>query len=136
MAATTNYITHLNCFFDKLQNDNRFNTTHVSLYMALFHLWNQARFANDFFINRNEVMQLSRIGSKGTYHKCLHNLSDWKYIVYKPSYNPQIGSLIEICPLKFEKVTLKKNTTRNKLKPVSDNNYLNASTIKNYNEPL
>uniref|UniRef100_UPI00404B52FA hypothetical protein n=2 Tax=Gelidibacter sp. TaxID=2018083 RepID=UPI00404B52FA len=91
-----NYITHLNNFFLKLSKDTRLNTTHVSMYMALFNFWNQARFSSEFFINRNEVMTLSRIGSKGTYHKCIKDLSDWKYIIYMPSKNPNIGSKIKM----------------------------------------
>ena len=89
-----NYISHLNNFFVKIQSDTKMNTTHVSMYMALFYHWNKARFSSEFFINRNEIMLMSRIGSKGTYHKCLRDLSEWKYIIYKPSHNPHIGSKI------------------------------------------
>jgi hypothetical protein len=64
--------------------------------MALFNFWNNARFVPEFFINRNEVMTLSRIGSKGTYHKCIKDLSSWKYILYMPSKNPNIGSKIKM----------------------------------------
>ena len=89
-----NYISHLNQFLTKVQGDTRLNSTHVSMYLALFYYWNKARFISEFFINRNDIMVLSRIGSKGTYHKCLHDLSEWKYIVYKPSHNPHIGSKV------------------------------------------
>lgn len=92
----TNYIGHLNNFFHKLSDDSRLNTTHVSLYMALFHFWNKARFGKEFYINRNDIMLQSRIGSKGTYHKCLHDLTTWKYIIYKPSFNPHVGSSINM----------------------------------------
>lgn len=92
--ADINYISHLNQFFIKIQSDTKMNTTHVSMYMALFYHWNRARFSAGFFINRNEIMSMSRIGSKGTYHKCLRDLTEWKYIIYKPSHNPHIGSKI------------------------------------------
>ncbi len=91
-----NYISHLNQFLGKVQNDTRLNPTHVSMYLALFYYWNKARFSSEFFINRNEIMLMSRIGSKGTYHKCLHDLSEWKYIIYKPSHNPHIGSKVHL----------------------------------------
>uniref|UniRef100_UPI00404A379B hypothetical protein n=1 Tax=Gelidibacter sp. TaxID=2018083 RepID=UPI00404A379B len=94
--SEVNYITHLNSFFQKLSKDSRFNATHVSLYMALFNFWNNARFAPEIFINRNEVMTLSRIGSKGTYHKCIKDLDNWKYLIYMPSKNPNIGSKIRM----------------------------------------
>jgi len=91
-----NYIIHLNSFFLKLSHDKRLNATHVSMYVVLFYQWNNARFSNEFYINRNEIMGLSRIGSKGTYHKCLKDLHEWQYLEYLPSYNPQIGSSIKM----------------------------------------
>ena len=94
-----NYIKHLNAVFNQFSIDNRLNPTHVSLYIALFQLWNLNRFLEEFFINRDEVMQLSKIGSKSTYHRCIKELSHWKYIVYFPSHNPYRGSKIKM--LKF-----------------------------------
>ena len=88
-----NYIKQLNAAFQQLfSEDSRLNPTHVSLYMALFQLWNITRFAKVFYINRQEVMQLSKIGSKSTYHKCLTDLTNWKYIEYLPSHNMYKGS--------------------------------------------
>lgn len=94
-----NYIKHLNAVFNQFSKDSRLNPTHISLYIALFQLWNLNRFPREFFINRDEVMQLSKIGSKSTYHRCIKELNHWKYIVYFPSHNPYRGSKIKI--LKF-----------------------------------
>ena len=90
-----NYIKHLNSVFVQFSKDNRLNPTHISLYIALFQLWNLNRFLEEFFINRDEVMQLSKIGSKSTYHRCIKELNHWKYIVYFPSHNPYRGSKIK-----------------------------------------
>jgi hypothetical protein len=68
------------------------NPTHVSLYIALFQFWNCNRFKNPISINRDEVMRISKISSKATYHKCLKNLHSLGYINYEPSYNPFKGS--------------------------------------------
>ncbi|PWK17111.1 hypothetical protein LX78_02850 [Xanthomarina spongicola] len=68
--------------------------------MALFQLWNINRFKEKFFVVRDEVMQLSKIGSKSTYHRCIKELHHWKYVVYDPSHNPYRGSKIKM--LKFE----------------------------------
>ena len=89
-----NYIKHLNIFFQNLSQDKRLNATHVSMYVVLFYQWNSTRFSDEFYINRNEIMSLSKIGSKGTYHKCLKDLHQWKYLEYLPSYNPMKGSII------------------------------------------
>lgn len=91
-----NYIRHLNAVFVQFSKDNRLNPTHISLYMALFQLWNNNRFKEVFYVNREEVMQLSKIGSKSTYHRCVKELNHWKYIVYFPSHNPYKGSKIKM----------------------------------------
>ncbi|MDG1573306.1 hypothetical protein OZ410_13335 [Robiginitalea sp. M366] len=96
MEQPINYITHLNVVLDKIASDSRMNPTHVSLYMALFHLWNLQYFKKEFFINREEIMSSSKIGSKTTYHRCLTDLNAWKYIKYIPSNNPFKGSRIRL----------------------------------------
>ncbi|WP_421497807.1 transcriptional regulator [Flavobacterium columnare] len=87
-----NYIKHLTGFFEKVAVDKTLNPTHVSLYIALFQFWNCNRFKNPISINRDEVMRISKISSKATYHKCLKNLHSLGYIIYEPSYNPFKGS--------------------------------------------
>lgn len=94
--SKTNYIRHLSQVYLLISDDTNLNSTHVSLYMALFQLWNINRFINPFYINRGDVMRLSKIGSKSTYHKCLRDLDKWKYIVYYPSHNPLKGSKIRL----------------------------------------
>jgi len=87
-----NYIKHLTGFFDKVAKDKLLNPTHVSLYIALFQFWNCNRFKNPISISRDEVMRISKISSKATYHKCLKALHANGYIKYEPSYNPFKGS--------------------------------------------
>ena len=114
---TINYIKHLNGVFYLFGKDSRLNPSHISLYIALFRLWNINRFPNVFFIHRAEVMQLSRIGSQSTYHKCIRELDFWAYIKYLPSHNHFHGSRVKM--LNFEDVenifddpNLAKNWTR------------------------
>ncbi len=91
-----NYISHLNALFGQFSKDNRLNPTHISLYLALFYIWNYNRFPDKFFINREEVMNQSKIGSTTTYHRCIKELSHWKYINYYPSHNPFKGSSVKL----------------------------------------
>lgn len=91
-----NYIKHLNGVFEQFTKDSRLNPTHISLYVALFQLWNTYHFPNEFHINREEIMRSSKIGSKATYHKCIKELSHWKYLLYMPSHNPYKGSKIKM----------------------------------------
>ncbi|UMB55334.1 hypothetical protein MKD41_07645 [Lutibacter sp. A64] len=91
-----NYIKHLNGVMLQFSKDNRLNPTHISLYLALFQFWNYNRFPNEFYINREEIMKFSKIGSNTTYHRCIKELSHWKYILYSPSHNPYKGSKVKL----------------------------------------
>ncbi len=89
-----NYIRHLAGFFDRVAADERLNPTHISMYVSLFQFWNASRFKNPISISRGELMRVSKIGAKATYHKCMKELNDFGYLQYKPSYNPFKGSLV------------------------------------------
>lgn len=91
-----NYIKHLNAVFLQFSKDGRLNPTHISLYVALFQLWNNYHFPIEFYINREEAMQFSKIGSKTTYHRCIKEMHHWKYLLYEPSHNPFKGSRIKM----------------------------------------
>lgn len=91
-----NYIKHLNGVFGQFAKDNRLNPTHISLYVALFQIWNKNFFKDEFYINREEVMAFSKIGSKSTYHRCIKELNHWNYLLYTPSHNPFKGSRIKM----------------------------------------
>lgn len=87
-----NYIRHLTGFFEKVTQDRLLNATHISLYIAIFQFWNLNRFRNPISISRDELMRISKISSKATYHKCLKLLHAHGYLRYEPSYNPYRGS--------------------------------------------
>jgi hypothetical protein len=89
-----NYIKHLASFFERVVTDDRLNPTHISMYVSLFQFWNANRFQNPISISRNELMKVSKISAKATYHKCMKELNEWQYLKYKPSYNPFKGSLV------------------------------------------
>lgn len=91
-----NYIRHLTGFYERIQQDERLNPTHISLYLALFQFWNLNHFQNPISISRNEMMRLSKISALGTYHKCIKQLQDFGYIEYLPSFNPYKGSLVNL----------------------------------------
>lgn len=91
-----NYIRQLNAVMIRFSEDNRLTPAHISMYLALFQMWNLNRFRNPTSINRSEAMNLSRIGSVGTYHKCIRQLDEWGYLKYIPSYNPLRGSVVHM----------------------------------------
>jgi hypothetical protein len=94
MVGKMNYIKHLTGFFDRIVQDRNLNPTHISLYVALFQFWNVNRFQNPISITRDEVMRISKICSKATYHKCMRELNEKGYIKYEPSFNPFKGSMV------------------------------------------
>lgn len=91
-----NYISQLTAAIDRLSEDIELNPSHVSLYLALFYQWNMNRFKNPISISRSDVMKVSKIGSKSTYHKCLKDLHAKGFLIYHPSHNPLRGSLIDM----------------------------------------
>jgi len=64
--------------------------------MALFQEWNSSRFADEFYVNRRDLMRCAKIGSKSTYHRCVTDLNSWNYLFYFPSNNPYKGSKIKM----------------------------------------
>ncbi|MFD1162061.1 transcriptional regulator [Hwangdonia seohaensis] len=121
-----NYIKHLTGFFDKVINDHTLNPTHISLYIALFQFWNCNRFRNPISISRDEVMRISKISSKATYHKCLKNLHALGYIKYEPSYNPYKGSLVHL--FNFSENLKPKPKNSKVIKQVTDKSYTSTGT--------
>lgn len=96
MIGSVNYILHHRNVYFKMSEDSRLSPYHLSIYNALFMIWNECGYAKDLSINRNDVMMLSKIGNANTYTKCLKDLNNFGYIIYKPSFNPLIGSKVTI----------------------------------------
>jgi len=83
-------------FYAAIKDDPRIGTTHISLYMALFHFYNLNEFQNPIKITRASVMQVAKIGGLATYHKCIKDLKEFGYISYTPSYNPSISTKVHL----------------------------------------
>ncbi len=134
-----NYIRHLTAFFDRVAIDQRLNPTHISLYIALFQFWNINRFQNPISISRSEVMLVSKIHGKATYHKVIKDLREFGFIQYKPSYNPFRGSEVVLVQLDVEQVheLNGKHTKQSKKSEQAQNSYhtKNGSSIEPMNEP-
>ncbi len=87
-----NYIRHTRAAFELLASTADATPYHVSLYVALFQLWNEARFPADILLFKNEVMQAAHIGSPKTYRACLRDLTAWGLITYQPSHSEHKAS--------------------------------------------
>jgi hypothetical protein len=113
-----NYIRHLNTFFKHVRKDDRLQANDVSLYMALFQIWNAHNFRYPFPIDRDETMQLCRIGSRSTYMKCMKRLDACGYIIYYKAAKKYAQSKITVVVL-TERPT---NTTQLSLFDNNDEN--------------
>lgn len=87
------YIAELTRFFTLAVHDERINSPHISLYMALFQQWNLNGFQNPVPITRKKMLLAAKL-SRTVYHRCMRDLHDFGYIQYVPSYHPILGSLV------------------------------------------
>lgn len=87
------FIPALDNFFASATGDKHLGLTHLCIYIALFQCWNKNHFKNPVNIKRSEIMRLSKVNAKTTYHKCIKDLQLAGYIRYEPSFHPQ-GSLV------------------------------------------
>lgn len=92
-------IKELTKFYEAIQNNPRIGPSHISLYMALFHLYNLNGYSNPFHISRKTVMEIAKIGGFATFHKCIKDLNEFGYIQYSPSYNSAIQSQVSLVTL-------------------------------------
>jgi hypothetical protein len=86
---------HFLGFYEAIALDQRISSMHISLYMALL-FQHVASLENPIHIERLSVMQRAKISARSTYNKCMHELHEYGYIKYIPSYNFYLGSLVYI----------------------------------------
>lgn len=91
-------VKELSLFYEAIKGDHRIGPTHISLYMAIFQLYNLTSFSNPVMITRAKIMEQAKISGLATYHKCIRELHEYGYIQYVPSYNPSISSQVFLFP--------------------------------------
>lgn len=94
-----NFIRHLNAFYTLVHEHERLRANDISLYMALFQLWNLERFPVFLVVNRSLVIKLCKIGSLHTYTRCLKRLHNFGFLTYEPSEELFSRSVIKMAPL-------------------------------------
>jgi len=129
-----NYIKHLTGFFNRSNQDQTITPTHISLYLALFQRWNLNRFKNPILISREEMMNTAKIKSKATYHKCIKDLHQKKYIIYKPSFNSYEGSEVILPDLSSTILSEQETASSNvdQTKPANELNQTKKQSAKSY----
>ncbi|WET02422.1 hypothetical protein [Flavobacterium sp. YJ01] len=93
-------------FFSAIEKDFRISSTHIAIYAALLQYRAVKGFINPIEIFRVEMVQIAKISSKSTYHKCLHELHDYGYLRYEPSFKKTRGSRIYFFDFEIRKTAL------------------------------
>jgi len=81
-------------FYRMAASDDRLRPQHVSLYFAIVSMAKGESNTNTVAVTRRELMEISRLSSTATYHRCMRELERYGYIQYHPSYNPSLGSRV------------------------------------------
>ena len=89
----------LNAFLERVKEDPRIGTTHISLYVSLIGLWQDKGFEKPLSVFSHEMMPRCKISGSATYHRNIRELHDFGYIKYIPSYNHFLGSLVYFVPI-------------------------------------
>lgn len=84
----------LSDFFSAIKKDGRISITHIGIYAALLQYWKEQDFNNPMTAFSYDIMNIAKISSPATYHKCIRDLNEFGYIRYEPSFNKNIGSSI------------------------------------------
>ena len=83
-------------FLTKSVQDQRLLHTHICLLTAICIEGYHTKAGLKFETSRSRLMKLSGIKGKGSYHRILNQLIDFKLIDYQPSYHPQKASSISL----------------------------------------
>jgi hypothetical protein len=86
-------------FMDRVGEDHRIGPTHVSLFLAIPYYYKKQGYHMPVYVYSKELMKQAKISALGTYHKCMRDLTGYGYILYVPSFNPVLGSLVDVRPL-------------------------------------
>ena len=81
-------------FFKRIEQDSRITPVHISLFMALYQWYESHDGEHPLYFFSRDLKPLAKVSSTATFHKCLKELHEFKYIRYTPSYSPFLGSTV------------------------------------------
>lgn len=132
-----NYIRHLSTVFEKMDEESSLTPFHISLYLALFRIWNCNFFKNPVSVARDELMKSAKIGSISTYTRCLKDLHRLQYIKYDPSTNRHRASLFYLYTFEhasvIDVVPYKNNSLNNNIHTPSQSDNFKPNEMKDKN---
>jgi len=81
-------------FLERGNDDERLLPSHLALFTAIHYLLKKAGTGLSVRITRKNVMRLAKINSISTYHRCVNDLVTCNHIIYEPSFNRYLGTLV------------------------------------------
>lgn len=78
------------------ENDSNLNVWHLALMNAILQLACLQQQVKVIKVSRRRLMAFSHIATFPTYHKYFKELQDMGYISYRPSYDPNYKSEVEL----------------------------------------
>ena len=99
MAANMEQSVSFHRFYEVIVGDGRIGPVHISMYMALLHLWKVQGSVNPINIFSRELMPVAKISGIATYYRVLKELTAYGYIRYVSTYDRVVGSLVYMLDL-------------------------------------
>lgn len=81
-------------FLNSVAENPKILASHISLFSAI--LCCRKCGSDTFIVSRRRLMELSKLRSTATYHKCLKDLIQSDFLEYKPSYSPFEESIVKL----------------------------------------
>jgi hypothetical protein len=75
-------------FIFPVVHDGRLGPQHVSMYVAIVWCWVAQGRPEWVTVSGKELGPLAKIFGSSPVYRCLRELHDYGYVVYRPSYNP------------------------------------------------
>jgi len=84
----------LSVFFAAIADDHRIRSTHIAVFSALLQYRITNGSNNPIKVYSRDMMGVAKISKPSTYCKCVSELDEYGYILYRPSYKKNQASLI------------------------------------------
>jgi hypothetical protein len=89
----------LKAFFCTAEGHPQIGPSHIGVYATLYYLYLLNACQDPIMIRRRQVMELAKIRGIATFHKCMKDLCEARYIRYEGMKNPARRSRVWLNPV-------------------------------------
>lgn len=80
----------LDDFFDTIADDPRIGSSHIVIYLALLHAWQERGCPEIMEVATYEVMRYAKLRKRDTYLMRIKDLATFGYLTYYPAENEHV----------------------------------------------